>query len=148
MLGFLNAAVYFVAQAVIQCPLRRKFPGILKIEIVGFAADGSLVELVALGSDAGRGGDGVRIGGCGQQAGKRVGKCGARLNIVQATRGRDEYRRKGGATAESVNAAGIGAKDGGVLVEADFQAPFEAVRAVDVDHVLLDLVDVPVGTEN
>src|SRR6516162_2667217 len=148
MLGFLDAAVYFVTQAVIQCPSWRNLPGILKIEVVGFAADGSLVELVTLRGDAGRGGDGVGIRRGGQEAGERVGKRVAGLNVVQAAGGCDWHWGKRGASSEAVDAAGIGAKNGGVLVQADFQAPFEAVGAVDVDRVLLDLVDVPVRTKN
>src|SRR4029077_13715223 len=148
MFGFLDAAVYFVTQAVIQCPSWRNLPGILKIEVVGFASDGSLVELVTLRGDAGRGGDGVGIRRGGQEARERVGKWVAGLNVVQATCRCDRNWGKRGAPSEAVNAAGIGAKNGGVLIQADFQAPFEAMGAVDVDHVLLDLVDVPVGTKN
>src|SRR5436309_2351338 len=52
IVGFMNAAVDLVAQPVVQGEVRSSLPCVLKVEVVGFAADRSLVEPIARGRDA------------------------------------------------------------------------------------------------
>src|SRR5271165_540517 len=146
MLGFLDAGVQFVAQAVVDRPLGRKLPGVLKIKVVGFASHRRLVKFIADRS-CGRGsGDGIGIRGGGKESSEGIRKRLARKNVVQAACRSNFYRRVGGASAKGVNATRIGAKNGGVFVQAGFKAPLETVRAVNVVHRKRNLVDISVGT--
>src|SRR5215470_1070471 len=70
----MDAAVHLVAQTIRNRQLRRGFPCILKIEVVGLAAHSSFIELGAYGSKFSRRADVVRVGSRGEQAGERVGK--------------------------------------------------------------------------
>ena len=145
---FLDARVDFVTQAVADIKARRDFPRILKVKIVGFAANGSLVKLGAERSKALGGADAVGIGGTGEKSRKRIRQRVARLNVVRAACGWNENGRVGRAAAEGINAVRVRAEDRGVFVPTDFRTPFERVAAVGVRHVVLELVEVAVGAKD
>src|SRR5258708_28192921 len=50
--------------------------------------------------------------------------------------------------SEGVKAVGVQSENRTVAIEAQFRAPFEAMSAVRIDHILLELEDIPVGTED
>ena len=82
--GLMNAAVDLVAKPVRNCQVRRCFPCVLEVEVVGFAAHTSLVELCPdRGECCGRA-DVVRIWRCGQESRQRVGQGAADRNIMRA----------------------------------------------------------------
>ena len=91
MLGFVNAAVHFVAQPVVQSEARRGFPRVLEVEVISLAPDGGFIELVALGCDVRGGDDPVRIRSSGQQSGERIRQRVAGLDIVSAARRCDQH---------------------------------------------------------
>ena len=57
---FGDATVYFIAKAIGKRQARRRFPRVLKVEVVGLATDSRRVELAANGSEFGRKADVVR----------------------------------------------------------------------------------------
>src|SRR5882762_3939335 len=50
--------------------------------------------------------------------------------------------------SEGVKAVGVQSKNRAIAIEAQFRAPFEGMSAVRIDHILLELEDIPVGTED
>ncbi len=147
-LGLVDAAVHFVAQSVVNGQIGPGLPGVLKVEVVGLAADRSFIEAVAGGRDVGGGDDPVRIRSGGQQAGQRIGQRISRLNIVGAAGRGDQHGRISRASAKRVLAVGIGPEDCGVAVVPDFHSPLEDVIGVHVAHVVLELVEIAVRSEN
>src|ERR1043165_5880484 len=60
----------------------------------------------------------------------------------------NQDRRIGRTASETVNSVGIGPKDRGVAIEADLDSPLERVVGVHITHVLFELVEIPVRSEN
>ena len=145
VLGFTDAGVHLVAEAVVQGQVRRDLPGILNIKIVGLAADGALTHVVPLRKFgiAGR----FRVVGKrsgGQEAGQRIRQRIARENIVQISRGRNGYGRISRAASEGVDAVRREPEYGGVPVEPDFKSRLQGVRAAAVAEVLAKLNQIAV----
>src|SRR5437660_11394786 len=69
------------------------------------------------------------------------------MNIILTAGRRNQDGRIRGASAKRVQAVGIRSKNRGIAIKAQFRAPFEGMRAAPVNHVLLELVHVSVGTE-
>src|SRR6516165_7038388 len=148
ILGFPDGRVDFITQAVCDVPLRRNFPGVLKVKVISVPANGSFIKLVAWRCDARRGGHGVGIRCGGQKSGKCIGQGVARLNIVLAAGGENLDRGIRRATTEGVKPVRVDAKDGGVFIQADVRSPLEGVCSARPSHIDLGLIDISVGTEN
>ena len=148
ILGFVDAAVHFVAQSVVDGQIRPRLPGVLEVEVVGLAADRSFIETIAGGRDVGGGHDAVRIRRGGQQSGQRIGQRISRLNIVGAAGRSDQHGRIRRASAKRVLSVGIGPENRSVAVVPDFHSPLEDVIGVHVAHVVLELVEIAVRSEN
>src|SRR5438309_7568583 len=69
------------------------------------------------------------------------------MNIILAAGRRNQDGRICGASSKRVQAVGIRSKNRGIAIEAQLRAPFEGMRAAPVNHVLLELIDVSIGTE-
>ena len=69
------------------------------------------------------------------------------MNIILAAGRRNQDGRICGASSKRVQAVGIRSKNRGIAIEAQLRAPFEGMRAAPVNHVLLELVHVSIGTE-
>ena len=65
-----------------------------------------------------------------------------------AAGGRNQDGRISSASSKRVQPVGIRSKNRGIAIETQFRAPFEGMGAVRVDHILLELEDIPVGTKN
>ena len=148
MLRFLDVAVHFVAQAIVDAQARGGLPGAEEVEVVGLAAHGRFVKLISLWRQARGGGHSVGIGCRGKETGKGIGERISRMDIMLAAGGGNQDGRICGASSEGVKPVGVRSKNRGIAVESQFRAPFEGMRAVRVDHVVFELVDVPVGTED
>src|SRR5215472_2808636 len=70
------------------------------------------------------------------------------MDVVPAAGRRDQRRRVCCSATERVKPVRVGAKNCGVLVPANFHAPFEIVRTPGIDHVLFELVHVAIGSED
>src|SRR5260370_11196501 len=148
MLRFMDAAVRFIAQAIIDGQAGGRLPGVKEVEIVGLAAHGRFVKLISLWRQARGRGHGVGVGCRGEETGKGIGEWISRMDIMLAAGGGNHDGRISGASSEGVEPVGVRSKNRGIAVESQFRAPFEGMRAVRVDHVVFELVDVPVGTED
>src|SRR6266403_264214 len=69
------------------------------------------------------------------------------MNVMLAAGGWNQHGRIRGASPKRVEPIGIRSKNRGVAIKAQFRAPFEGMRAAPVNHILLELVHVSVGTE-
>src|SRR5882724_10817836 len=65
-----------------------------------------------------------------------------------SARGRNKHGRKRRASAKRVRAVRIRAENGRVSIEPKLHAQLESVRSVNVSHVVLQLIDVAVRSEN
>jgi hypothetical protein len=146
--GFLDARVQVVTQAVVHTEARANFPGVLKIEIVRFAAHRGLVKLVTPGHQCFKRADGVEIRRRGEQSSQGIRQGIAGMNVVCAARRRNEHLRIGCASSEGVLAVGIGSENGGVAIGANIDAEFERVRAEGINHVVLELVNIAVRAKD
>ena len=70
------------------------------------------------------------------------------MDIMLAAGGGNQDGRISGASSEGVKPVGVRSKNRGIAVESQFRAPFEGMRAVRVGHVVFELVDVAIGTED
>src|SRR5258708_36941178 len=70
------------------------------------------------------------------------------MDIMLAASGRNRHGRISRASSKRVEPVGIHSKNRGIAVEAQFRAPFEGMRAVRVGHVVFELIDVAIGTED
>src|SRR5579859_5114076 len=61
---------------------------------------------------------------------------------------RNQHLRIGRASPESVRTVGVQPKYGRISIEPHFRSPFEGVRSMHVGHVLPELVDVSIRTED
>src|SRR5258706_10149365 len=145
---FLDPAIQLVAQAVVECKFRRHLPSVLKIKVVRFAAHRGDIKFVTARRQAIERGNTERIGRRGEQTAERIRKWITRLNIVCSARGRNKHRRKRGTSPKRVRAVRIRAENGRVSVEPKLHAPLESVRSMNVRHVVLQLIDVAVRSEN
>src|SRR5437016_12245038 len=148
MLCFMDPAVHFVAQSIADAQSGGGFPGVLNVEIVGFAAHRGFIELVSLGRQAGGRGHGIGIGCRGEKAGERIRERISSMDIMLAAGGRNHDGRISSTPSEGVQPVGIRSKNRGIAVESQFRSPFEGMRAARVDHVVFELVDVPVRTKD
>src|SRR5205814_1192849 len=65
-----------------------------------------------------------------------------------SARGRNKHRRKRRASAKRVRAVRIRAENGRVSIEPKLHAPLESMLSANVSHIVLQLVDVAVRSEN
>src|SRR5258707_11643562 len=69
------------------------------------------------------------------------------MDILRAACGRNRHWRKSRASSKRVEPVEIQSKNRGIAVEAQFRAPFQGMGAARIDHILLELEDVSIGTE-
>ena len=144
----MDPAVHFVAQSIADAQSGGGFPGVLNVEIVGFAAHRGFIELVSLGRQAGGRGHGIGIGCRGEKAGERIRERISSMDIMLAAGGRNHDGRISSTPSEGVQPVGIRSKNRGIAVESQFRTPFEGMRASPIDQVVFELVDIPIGTED
>src|SRR5258708_1206050 len=70
------------------------------------------------------------------------------MDIMLAASGRNRHGAISRAFSKRVEPGGIQSKNRGIAVEAQFRAPFQGMGAARIDHILLELEDVSIGTEN
>src|SRR5260370_14944043 len=70
------------------------------------------------------------------------------LDVVQAGGRGNRVRGVRGGAAKRVSSVGRGAKDGGIAIKADLDAPLEVVVAVQRRHVLLELEEIGKRSED
>src|ERR1700675_2745194 len=121
MLRFMNAAIHFIAETVVEAQSGRGFPRVLKIKIVSLAADSGRVKFISFGRQVGGRGHGVGIGCRGQKTSKGIGERISRMDIMLAACGRNENGGICGASPECVESVGIRTKNRGIAVEAKFR---------------------------
>ena len=145
---FVNSAIDFVAQPVGDGQLRHRFPGVLKVKVVSFAAHAGFVELATNGREGSRDTDVVRVRCGGEQTGERIGKRIANCDVVRSARGRNVNRRIRGAAAKGIPAVRTRAEDGGIPIEADLGPPLISVVVMHITHIVLELVEIGVRAED
>src|SRR6266403_250388 len=148
MFRLMNAAVHFITEAIVDTQSGGGFPGVLKIEVVSLAADGGCVKFTSLWRKIRGRRHGVGIGCRGQKTSEGIGERISWMNIMLAAGGRNQDRGISGASSERVEPAGIRSKNRRIAVEAQLRAPLEGMGSARVGHVLFDLIDVPVRTED
>ena len=87
MLRLFDSRIQVVAQAIVDAELGRYFPGVLKIEVIGFAANRGFVKALTARSQANQSAHGVRIGRRGQQSCQGIGQWIAWVNVMCAAGG-------------------------------------------------------------
>ena len=148
MFRLMNAAVHFITEAIVDGQSSGGFPRVLKIKVVSLATDGSGVIFISFWRQIRGCSHGVGIGCRGQKTGEGIGERISWMDIVLAAGGRNENRGIRRAPTERVESIGIRSKNRGIAIEAQFRAPLEGMGAARVGHVLFELVDVTVGTED
>src|SRR6266446_9419071 len=148
MFRLMNAAVHFITEAIVDAPSSGGFPGVLKIKVVSLTADSGGVKFISFWRQIRGRSHGVGIGCRGQKTGEGIGERISWVDIMLAAGGRNQGGRISRASSERVEPVGIHTKNGGIAVEAQFRAPLEGMGGARVTHVLFELVDVPVRTED
>src|SRR6266404_1048180 len=148
MFRLMNAAVHFVTETIGEAQSGRGFPRVLKIKIVSLTADSGGVKFISFWRQIRGRGHGVGIGCRGQKTGEGIGERISWMDIMLAAGGRNENGGICSASPERVESIGIRSKNRGIAIEAKFRAPLEGMGAARVGHVLFELVDVSVRTED
>src|SRR6266852_1821000 len=148
MFRFMNAAVHFITEAIVDAHSGRGFPRVLKIKVVSLAADGGCVKFISLWREIRGRRHGVGIGCRGQKTGEGIGELISWMDVMLAAGGRNQDGRISGASSERVESIGIRSKNRGIAIEAKFRAPLEGMGSARVGHVLFELVDVTVRAED
>src|SRR6267378_2291054 len=148
MFRLMNAAVHFITETIVDAQSGGGSPRVLKIEVVSLAADGGGVKFISFWRQIRGRSHGVGIGCRGQKTGEGIGERISWSDIMLAAGRRNQDGRVSGASSERVEPVGIRTKNRGIAVEAQFRAPLERMGTARVDHVLFELVDVSVRTED
>src|SRR6266850_3045793 len=148
MFRLMNAAVHFITEAIVDDQSGRRFPRVLKIKVVSLAADGGGVKSISFWRQIRGRSYGVGIGCRSKKTGEGIGERISWMDIVLAARGRNQDGRISRASSERVEPVGIRSKNRGIAVEAQLRAPLDGMRAARIAHVLFELVDVSVRTED
>ena len=112
------------------------------------AADSGCVKLISFWRQIRGRSHGVGIGRRGQKTGEGIGERISWMDIMLAAGGRNENGGICGASPERVEPVGIHSKNRGIAVEAQFRSPLEGMGAARVGHVLFELVDASIRTED
>src|SRR6266446_2778561 len=148
MLRFMNAAVHFITETIVDAQSGGGFPGVLKIKVVSLATDGGGVKFISLWRKIRGRRHGVGIGCRGQKTSEGIRERISWMDIMLAAGGRNENGGICSASPERVESVGIHSKNRGIAVEAKFRSPLEGMGAARVGHVLFELVDVSIRTED
>src|SRR5882762_303914 len=148
MFRLMNAAIHFITEAIVDAQSSRSFPRVLKIKVVSLAADGGGVKFISLWRKIRGRSHGVGVRGRGQKTSEGIGELVSWLDVMLAAGGRNQHGRISGASSEGVESIGIHSKNRGIAIETQFRSPLEGMGSARVDHVLFELVDVPVRTED
>src|SRR6266850_6222124 len=148
MFRLMNAAVHFITEAIVDAQSGRRFPRVLKIKIVSLATDGGGVKFISFWRQIRGRRHGVGIGCRGQKTNEGIGELISWMDVMLAAGGGYENGGIRSASTKRVESVRIHSKDRGIAVEAQFRTPLEGMRAARVAHVLFELIDVPVRTED